>query len=74
MLDASEIRLDVIQFRTVGRQEVQRNPLIPQLRQGLLHFLRAVAGGIVQRRHPGLDNALGAVGGAENRVHLHFSR
>ena len=54
MLDASEIRLDVIQFRTVGRQEVQLNPLVPQLWQGLLHFLRAVAGGIVQHYHPRL--------------------
>ena len=54
MLDASEIGLDVIQFRTVGRQEVQLNPLVPQGRQGLLHFLRAVAGVIVQLHHPGL--------------------
>ena len=38
----------------LGGQEVQLNPLVPQLRQGLPHCLRAVAGGIVQRHHPGL--------------------
>ena len=43
-----------MQFWTVGRQEVQLNPLVPQLRPGLLHFLRAVAGGMVQHHHPGL--------------------
>ena len=54
MLDEPVIGLDIIQFRTVGRQEVQLNPLVSQLRQGLLHFLGAVAGGIVQHHHPGL--------------------
>ena len=54
MLDASEIGFNVIQFRAVGRQEVQLNPLVSQLRQGLLHCLRAVAGSIVQHHHSGL--------------------
>ena len=43
-----------MRFRTVGRQEVQLNPLVPQLWQGLLHCLGAVAGSIVQHHYPGL--------------------
>ena len=54
MFDPSEIGFDVIQFRAVGRQEVQLNPLVSQLRQSLLHCLRAVAGSIVQHHHSGL--------------------
>ncbi len=54
MFDASARGLDVLPFRTVGRQEVQIHPYVPQVRQGLLHFLRAVARSMVQHHHPEL--------------------
>ena len=53
MFDPSAKGFDVIQFRAVGRQEVLLNPLVSQLRQGLLHCLRTLAGSIVQHHHSG---------------------